>query len=153
MANERFWETKELHELNHEEWESLCDGCAQCCRLKFEDEGTGQLAITTLVCRLLDIDECRCKHYEERHSFVPECVQLTPDNVKELDWLPNTCGYRRVAEGKPLEDWHPLISGSFDSVKKAGIGVSQLAVSEAQVHPDDIIDHVLKWVTPQSNGK
>ena len=149
---EKFWETKRLDELTDEEWESLCDGCAQCCRVKFQDKDSGQLATTTLVCHLLDIDKRRCTRYPQRHQLVPACIELDAENVLDLHWLPETCGYRRVAERKPLEDWHPLISGKFETVYQAGISVSGQVISVDNVHPDDIAYHLLKWVEEPSGG-
>lgn len=144
---ERFWEYLPLHELTEEEWEALCDGCAQCCRLKFQDIATHRIATTTIVCRLLDVPTRRCKQYPKRHELVEDCIELKAENVSNLRWLPDTCGYRRVAEERPLEDWHPLISGTRDTVAKAGVSISDQVISEDDVHPDDIDLHVLKWVT------
>ena len=144
--NERFWETKSLEELDDEEWEALCDGCAQCCRLRFQDSETDQLVTTTLVCALLDLPTRRCSNYPNRHTLVPDCVELTPKNARTFDWLPDTCAYRRVAKGQPLEDWHPLISGTNETVTRAGVSVTDQVISAANVHPKDIESHILKWV-------
>ena len=143
---DRFWETKTLEELDDEEWEALCDGCAQCCRLRFRDSGSNQVVATTLVCALLDIPSRRCTKYPKRHELVPDCVELTPTTARTFDWLPETCAYRRVAHGRPLEDWHPLVSGSTESVTDAGVSVTDKVVSAANVHPDDIASNILKWV-------
>ena len=144
--SDRFWETKSLGELTDEEWESLCDGCAQCCRLRFQDAETGRIATTTLVCGLLDVETRRCGSYPQRHALVKDCVELTTDNVLQFTWLPETCAYRRVAEGRPLESWHPLLSGTSESVTQAGVSVANQVVSVNHVHPDDIETHILKWV-------
>lgn len=143
---ERFWETKTLEELDDEEWEALCDGCAQCCRLRFRDSETDEVVTTTLVCALLDLPTRRCTNYPKRHELVPDCVELTSETARAFDWLPETCAYRRVAEGRPLEDWHPLISGSTETVTRAGISVTDKVISAANVHPDDIASNILKWV-------
>ena len=146
MMSERFWETKSLAELDESEWEALCDGCAQCCRLRFRDTESDRIATTTLVCGLLNLPTRRCSKYPQRHELVKDCIELNAANVRELTWLPETCGYRRVAEQRPLEQWHPLISGTNESVLKAGVSVTGQVVSANDVHPEDIERHILKWV-------
>lgn len=115
-----FWKTKSLHELDAGQWESLCDGCGQCCLNKIEDADTGEVHLTRVVCRLYDIKACRCSNYANRDRLVPDCRTLTPTMVHKLDWLPDTCGYRRVAEGRDLPEWHPLVTGRASSVHEAG---------------------------------
>ncbi|MBV8440210.1 MAG: YcgN family cysteine cluster protein, partial [Hyphomicrobiales bacterium] len=116
-----FWRTKTLDEMSASEWESLCDGCGRCCLVKLEDEDDGEIHFTDIGCKLLDAKTCRCLDYKSRHRRVPDCVKLTPQAVRSLSWLPVTCAYRLVAEGKDLFDWHPLVSGSADSVHEAGV--------------------------------
>ncbi len=140
-----FWKTKSLQEMTPEEWESLCDGCAQCCLAKIEDVDTGTVHYTDVVCRLLDREKCRCTAYSERTSLVPDCVRLTPQNLEQLDWMPLTCAYRLLSEGKPLPDWHPLVSGSNTSVHEAGISVRGRCISEAYVHEDDLLQRIVDW--------
>jgi uncharacterized cysteine cluster protein YcgN (CxxCxxCC family) len=106
-----FWKEKPLEDLSVEEWESLCDGCAKCCLIKFEDEDTGRIYHTNVVCELLDIYHCRCTRYPERSVLVPTCLTLNPELIHELKWMPETCAYRLLAEGKDLTRWHPLLSG------------------------------------------
>ncbi len=125
-----FWKRKTLPEMTAEEWESLCDGCAKCCLHKLEDTDTGAITPTNVACRLLDMTACRCTRYSERQRLVPDCVVLEPANVGTLSWMPSTCAYRLLAEGKDLPDWHPLVSGDRDSVHEAGISVREWAVSE-----------------------
>ena len=126
---DKFWEAP-LKSLNREEWEALCDGCGKCCLHKLEDEDTGELHPTNIACRLLDRRSGRCSDYKHRHAYVPECVRLTPAKLHQLDWLPSTCAYRLLADGEPLPDWHPLITGDPESVHRAGVSVRGWTISE-----------------------
>lgn len=137
-----FWKAKPLDALSKAEWESLCDGCAKCCLHKLEDPDTGEIAQTNVACRLLDIGSCRCANYPQRARYVPDCVILTPKNVGALKWMPKTCAYRLLAEGKDLFPWHPLVSGDPESVHRAGISVRGRAISERRAGPleDHIVD-------------
>lgn len=140
----RFWEEKPLAELSREEWESLCDGCARCCLIKLEDEESGELCTTSVVCRYLEIEHCQCSVYSERTRLVPECLQVTPQNVAELYWMPQSCAYRLLAESKPLPEWHPLVSGRRESVHEAGIAVSGYAISERDLGDEaDLEDYII----------
>lgn len=133
----KFWELP-LKSLTQQEWEALCDGCGKCCLNKLEDEDTGEVAFTRVSCRLLDGHTCRCTSYENRHDYVPECVVLTSKKIAEVAyWLPRTCAYRLRAEGKPLEWWHPLVSGDPESVHAAGVSVRGWTINEASVTEDD----------------
>lgn len=132
----RFWEEKPLSQLTREEWESLCDGCGRCCLIKLEDEDDGTLYTTSLVCRYLDLESCRCSRYEERSVLVPECLQVTLENVDKLSWMPQSCAYRLLAAGRPLPDWHPLVSGDRESVHQAGISVRNFALPETEVEDE-----------------
>jgi uncharacterized cysteine cluster protein YcgN (CxxCxxCC family) len=140
-----FWRVKTLHQMTRTEWESLCDGCARCCLNKLEDEDTGFIEWTEVVCRLLDDETCRCSDYPNRHQRVPDCIALTPDNVPDLGWLPPTCGYRLVADGHDLYWWHPLVSGDPDTVHYAGISVRGRTLSETDVAVKDFEDHIVSW--------
>lgn len=139
-----FWQTKTLAEMNHEEWESLCDGCGKCCLHKLEDEGTGEIFYTNVACRLFNLNTCRCANYSERTRLVPECLDLKQYEISEFNWLPSTCAYRLVAEGQELPSWHPLVSGKAASVVNAGVSIRSFAVSESQAY--DLEDHVIKWL-------
>lgn len=138
-----FWERKTLQEMTREEWESLCDGCGKCCLNKLEDEDTGEILYTDVACRLLDLETCRCTNYEDRQRFVHDCRRLSPQNVGTIAWLPSTCAYRLLAEGQPLEPWHPLISGDPKSVEAAGVSVKGRIVSERDTL--DLENHVVSW--------
>ena len=130
MSEDRFWETKSLAQLDRAQWEALCDGCGKCCLHKLEDEDTGELMPTNVACRLLDRRMGMCSDYKHRHAYVSECVRLTPRMVDELDWLPGTCAYRLRGEGRPLPDWHYLISGDREAVHAAGESTRGWTVSE-----------------------
>ncbi len=125
-----FWKEKSLREMNASEWESLCDNCGLCCLHKVEETQNNEYLCTNIACKLLDLRTGRCKDYLNRKQIVPDCVQLTPKLLEEIGWLPDSCAYRLVHEGKGLYDWHPLISGTYDTVLKAGIGVQGRTVSE-----------------------
>ncbi|MBN8410677.1 YcgN family cysteine cluster protein [Halomonas denitrificans] len=140
---ERFWERYSLHELNPQEWEALCDGCGQCCLRKLEDEDTGDLAVLGLACRLLDVHSCRCSDYENRFAKVPDCTQLTPELAHQFTWLPHSCAYRRLAEGRKLAGWHHLICGDRERVHRKGISVRSFAISETEVDEADFEDHII----------
>lgn len=140
-----FWETKKLAEMSVAEWESLCDGCAKCCLIKLEDEDSGEIAFTSVVCDLIDLESCRCTRYSERCSLVPECIDLKQHEFAEYKWLPATCAYRLLTDGQPLPSWHPLVSGSAESVKDAGVSISSYAIKESQV--EDPEDHIIEWLS------
>ncbi len=132
-----FWKTKTLNEMNQNEWESLCDGCGLCCLHKLQDVNTREVSYTGIACELLNCNSCRCSDYQNRFDKVDDCVQLSPDNLEQLDWLPETCAYRLIADGEKLYDWHHLISGSQESVHEAGISArSTDAKSEADIDDD-----------------
>lgn len=139
----RFWETKKLSEMTHEEWEALCDGCGKCCleKVVFEDDGT--LAFTNIACRLLDRAACRCRHYAERSRYVPECKRISPENLKYCYWLPKTCAYRLLYEGLPLPAWHPLITGSPLSVHQAGMSAAGRCVSPKP--EEEFQNYIVDW--------
>jgi len=147
-----FWETKTLQEMTTEEWESLCDGCGRCCLHKIqtdhgstsEPEHEHMVRYTRVACRLLDVNTCQCTNYWRRKELVPECVSLNSDNLKEFTWLPDSCAYKRIAQNRGLADWHPLVSGTKNSVHSAGISVTGFAINEDHVHPDDFLSLVIE---------
>lgn len=140
-----FWKTKKLHDMNQQEWESLCDGCAICCVQKIEDEDTGEIFFTNVVCHLLDSESGRCGDYVNRCEKVPTCIQVTPENAGDLNWMPTTCAYRLLAEGKELPEWHHLVCGNREAVHEAGISVRGRVICEDNVHPDDVANFVVEW--------
>jgi uncharacterized cysteine cluster protein YcgN (CxxCxxCC family) len=141
-----FWRTTPLEEMTPEQWESLCDGCGRCCLVKLEDEDTGQIHATDIACRLFDAGACRCHDYENRTAVVPDCVGLTPEQVRTLPWLPPTCAYRLVAEGQDLAWWHPLVSGDPDTVRQAGVSVAgKVHAREDEVALEDVVDRIVRW--------
>ena len=141
MAGEPFWRRKTLSQMTRAEWESLCDGCGLCCLVRFEDEDSGEVIPTRVHCKLFDADACRCSDYAARHKSVPDCIKLTPHNIDDMMWMPMSCAYRRLHEGKPLPDWHPLITGDPESTHKAGVSIRNQTVSEDSLkHADDALD-------------
>lgn len=141
--NKVFWQEKQLQQMTDQEWESLCDGCARCCLLKLEDEDTGELFFTNVSCALLNINACRCTDYSNRKSRQPECLDIRKMKLSEYQWLPETCAYRCLAEGRSLPSWHPLLTRDVNSVAEAGINVEGFAVSEEYIHADQLQDHII----------
>ncbi len=140
-----FWETKKLAQMTSDEWESLCDGCGRCCLNKLEDVETGELHFTNIACRLLDSSSCRCQDYPHRKKLVPECLVLNPETVLSSNALPSSCAYRRLAEGKPLAKWHPLVCGDHKKIHHQDISVRGKTVSEEFIHIDQFQDHIVSW--------
>ncbi len=141
----KFWETVRPDRMTQKEWEALCDGCGKCCLNKLEDEDTGEVALTRIACRLLDDASCHCSQYDIRHQFVPECIVLSPKNLDQhAYWMPQTCAYRLIWQGKPLFDWHPLITGDPDSTHRAGVSMRGRTLPEFEVHEDDWEDHIIE---------
>ncbi len=140
-----FWESKSLIDMDAAEWESLCDGCGRCCLMKLEDSDTGEVFYTNVTCKLLDTDTCRCGDYTNRKQRVPACFVLDADSLSDLSYLPPTCAYRLLSTGKPLPDWHPLITGTPDSGHQAGISVRGKVVSERYVDESELQDRIVSW--------
>lgn len=145
MGDPPFWKTKSLKQMSEPEWESLCDGCGKCCLVKLEDEDTSEIYFTSLHCRMFNGATCQCSDYANRKQHVPDCVKLTPDTIGQLDWLPQTCAYLLVHQGKDLPDWHHLRSGDRDSVHRAGISARGRTHSEVGVADEDAFDYLIDW--------
>lgn len=131
--SQSFLQRKTLEQMTDEEWESLCDGCGQCCMHKLLDADTDEIYFTNVACDQLDLKSCQCKNYAERFRYEPDCIKLTRDNLTTFRWLPNTCAYRLIAEGKPLPAWHPLKTGSKLAMHQAKISVRHIAIREIEV--------------------
>ena len=140
----KFWENLPLEELNREEWEALCDGCGLCCLVKLEEEESRHIYFTNLTCSLLDGQTCRCSEYENRYKKMPDCRAITPQSLRQIEWLPPTCAYRLREQGQPLFDWHPLISGNEESVHEAGISTRGWTISEEGIELEDYEDYLLE---------
>ena len=141
MTGDPFWRRKRLEEMTAQEWESLCDGCGLCCLVRFEDEGSGEIVPTRVHCKLFDPQACRCSDYANRQDHVPDCVKLTPGNIEALPWMPKSCAYRRLHEGRDLAAWHPLVSGDPESVHRAGVSVRGQTLNEKVLaDPEDALD-------------
>ena len=144
--SESFWRVKSLEEMSGAERESLCDGCGRCCLNKLEDWDSGEIVFTNVACTLFDEKTCRCRDYSNRTKVVSDCVPLSPEAVRELTWLPATCAYRRLAEGRDLAWWHPLVSGDPESVHRAGISVRGRVISEDGIDVEEYEAFVVDWV-------
>ncbi|MCR8722941.1 YcgN family cysteine cluster protein [Frigidibacter sp. ROC022] len=141
----RYWESVKLRDMTPREWEALCDGCGKCCLNKLEDPDTGEVSLTRLACRLFDDETCRCGNYEIRKSIVPECVILTARTIGEhAYWMPSTCAYRLLHEGKPLPAWHPLLTGRADSVFEANVSAQGITIPEYEVPEEDWEDYIIE---------
>lgn len=139
-----FWREKTLAELDSVEWEALCDGCAKCCLHRLEDEDTQEIYFTNVHCRLLDTRSCRCRDYPNRATRVDDCVTITLEELKDPYWLPSTCAYRLLAEGKPLPAWHPLISGDPETVFISGNSIGGRTICEDDA--DALEHHLIDWI-------
>jgi uncharacterized cysteine cluster protein YcgN (CxxCxxCC family) len=148
MKNKKeFWKTKGMDEMSSSEWESLCDGCARCCMHKIEFEDIQELHYTAVTCRYLDTDKCQCTQYKKRHELVPDCVKVSPEMLREdCSWLPKSCAYRRLAEGRNLPKWHPLRTGRKESVHEAGKSVRGKTISENDVPDEALHEYIIHWV-------
>jgi len=141
-----FWKTISFDQMTPEQWESLCDGCGRCCLYKFEDVDTHEFFYTNVVCRFLDLETCQCTVYSERKEKMPSCIILSPTRIPKLTWLPDTCAYRLVNEGKDLPKWHPLVSGDPLTVHQAGISIQNKAIPEQDIDMRDLENYIIDQI-------
>lgn len=143
---DKFWLTTPMHEMTHQQWESLCDGCGKCCRIQFLDDDDAMLMQTDVACRLLDTETLQCTDYHNRLNKVPDCVQITPDTLDDYYWLPDSCSYKVVARGEDLPRWHHLVSGDRQLIHKKGKSLYGQLVSESNLDPETIEDRIIAWI-------
>ncbi|WP_218697450.1 YcgN family cysteine cluster protein [Acinetobacter harbinensis] len=142
----QFWKKYSLTELNSAEWEALCDGCGLCCLIKLEDEELQEIAYTKVACKLLDCQTAQCSNYSQRVQHVPDCIQLTPEKLANIQWLPVSCAYRRLEQGKSLPSWHYLNSGTRSSIIQAKKSAAGRCISEVEVDEEQIEDYIVRWI-------
>ncbi|MDQ8952497.1 YcgN family cysteine cluster protein [Acinetobacter rudis] len=142
----QFWKNYTLDQMNPAEWEALCDGCGLCCLIKLEDPDTLEIAYTKVSCKLLDCTTAQCSNYLDRAKHVPDCIQLTPERLQGITWLPSSCAYRRLNEGKNLPSWHYLNTGSKQSVIRAKKSVAGRCISEQHINEEQIDEYIVRWV-------
>lgn len=144
-SSEFFWKNKKLEDMTTDEWEKLCDGCGQCCMHKVEDEDTGKIYLTSVACKLLDTQTCKCTNYSQRHKFVKDCIKLDYNLLKTVNWLPKTCSYLKILRGEELEWWHPLLSTSTDTVHKAKISAKDMITiaEDKLISEEEYINHII----------
>lgn len=143
MSSKPFWREKSLTKMTKKEWESLCDGCGKCCVNVLEDEEDGGLYQTNVACHMLNCSTCQCKDYPNRKKIVPACVTLTPKKLETIDWLPDSCAYVLVYQGKDLPSWHHLKCGDRERIHQEGRSVKDRVISELEV--EDLEDHIVPW--------
>lgn len=144
-ASKPFWQDKSLSEMSATEWESLCDGCGKCCLIRLEDDETGDIYTTDVHCKLFDNQSCQCTDYPNRKAKVPDCVILKPSTVAQLKWMPRTCSYRLLSEGKDLPDWHHLRTGSRNTIHDQGMSVQGATVSEVGLSEAELMERLTVW--------
>ena len=140
-----FWETTPLNAMDRFQWEMLCDRCGRCCLEKLIDRRNGKVYYTSVACRLLDTASCQCRNYDRRHRIVPNCLQLTPALLPTCRWLPRTCAYRLLLEGRSLPSWHPLVSGNERSVHTAGISIRGRKLHALPSDPNRLEAYIVDW--------
>ena len=153
MSGEPFWRRKTLEQMTSAEWESLCDGCGLCCLVRFEEEDSGEVIPTRVHCKLFDAHVCACTDYANRKAQVPDCVKLTPGNIETLGWMPPSCAYRRIHEGRDLASWHPLVSGDPESVHRAGVSVRGQTISETALPDAEAALDFAAWDLIEERGR
>ena len=145
MKINKFWLDKKLQDLSHDEWEALCDHCGKCCVIKLQNEESNELYYTNVSCKLLNTENCSCNDYINRQDIVPDCIKLTPSNLSQLNWMPETCAYKLVNEGKDIPEWHPLNQEYKDNTIDKKYSVAQKVISENDINMDKITDYIYDW--------
>ena len=151
IKKDNFWKFKNFKQMTNDEWESLCDNCGKCCVIKLQNEDNNELFYTNVSCKLLNTENCKCTNYENRKKFVPDCVKLTPNNLTQLNWMPATCAYKLVSEGKDLPNWHPLNQSSGSSKISEKYSVAKKVFSENEINMDKITDYIYDWDNEVNN--
>ena len=152
-TDQPWWKAKALAEMDQTEWESLCDHCAKCCLNKLEDEEDGMVYYTDVACDLLNAGTCQCSDYTNRERLVPDCLRLTVDNLDQLYWMPPSCAYRLLHEGKDLPPWHHLVSGSKDTIHEVGESVTGRFVYAKEVEENQWEERIVDWPLNMKNPK
>lgn len=111
-------------------WENICRRCGKCCLIKLEDEESGEVYYTNVICRYFDEEKMGCTVYDKRCELVPTCLKLDRNNVDKLSWMPKTCAYRELFEENP-STCHTTVKGRV--------------VSEETVAEDELEDHIVAW--------
>ena len=106
---------------------------------------TKEIHYTNVSCKLLCEKTALCKDYDNRKAMVPDCKILTPNNLKNLRWMPNTCAYKLLNDGYPLPFWHPLVSGNNEEIVKTGNSVQNRVINENEVNVDDLPEYIFDW--------
>lgn len=119
-----------MKKISATEWENICRRCGKCCLIKLEDEDTGEVYYTNVICRYFDEEKMCCSVYDKRCELVPTCLKLNPENVDKLSWMPKTCAYRELFENT-TSPTHTTIKGRV--------------VSEIKVPEDELEDHIVDW--------
>ncbi len=145
MLEKEFWKKKKLNNLSKEEWEALCDRCGKCCVIKLEDVDTLKIHYTKVSCKLLCTKTAKCKNYVNRKNFVKDCVVLSYNNIELLNWMPKTCSYKLVHQGKDLPEWHHLIHGNFEKMLKEKKCVRDRVINEKNIRKKDLQDYIYDW--------
>ncbi|MEE9352028.1 MAG: YcgN family cysteine cluster protein [Thiotrichaceae bacterium] len=145
-----WWDKKRLGELSQDEWEQLCDHCGKCCLLKLEDEDSGDVYYTDVACKLMNASDCTCSQYSEREKLVPDCLKLTKENLEQISWMPLSCAYRRIMEGRGLPGWHHLVCGDKEEIHRQGCSVVGKFIYEGDVNDENIEERIVEW--PLLNG-
>lgn len=150
----QFWERFTLAELNHSEWEALCDGCGSCCLIKYidNDDDEEMVEYTDVTCQLMDCATGYCQHYDKRQEYVPDCIQLTMENLPQMMWLPSHCAYKRLYKGQNLPSWHLLLTQNAietqQQMRAANVGVAGRCVTEIGMDDEEMETRVVTWVKP-----